>query len=105
RQFRFAVLADQQPVIGVERIGAALLQPPQQAILQKMRAARVEVHAALLIHQRLQQPQFRIRQDRSRCRSKCAHSFSRSPCPTYYILSRRPAWLKPNEAGSNEAWP
>jgi hypothetical protein len=78
-QFRFALLADQQPVVGVEGIGAALLQPAQQPVLQEVGAALVEVHAALLIDQRLQQPKFRFRQDGSWCRSECAHAFSRSP--------------------------
>ena len=72
-------MADQQAVVGIERIGVALLQPPQQAVLQKVRAAFVEVHAALLIHQRLQKLKFRFRQDRSWCRSRCAHTCFRPP--------------------------
>jgi hypothetical protein len=35
--------------------------PPQQAVLQEVRAALVKVHAALLIDERLQQLQFRFR--------------------------------------------
>ncbi len=54
-QFVLALGTDQQPVIGVEGIDAALLQPPQETILQEMGAALVEVHAALLVDQRLQQ--------------------------------------------------
>ena len=73
-QFLLALLADQQPVVGVERIDAALLQAAQQPVLQEVRAPLVEVHAALLVDQRLQQLQFRVRQYGSRCRSGCAHA-------------------------------
>ena len=77
-QFRLAFLADQQPVIRVEGIDTAFPEPPQQSVLQEVRAAFVEVHAALLIHQRLQKFKFRFCQDRSRCRSGCTHALSRS---------------------------
>src|SRR6266496_6774398 len=43
-----------------------------------MRAPFIEVHAALLVDERLQQFQFGFRHDGSRCRSGCAHAFSRS---------------------------
>ena len=45
--------ADQQAVIAVERVEMALLHPPLQAVLQKMRAAFVEVHAAFLVDEGL----------------------------------------------------
>jgi hypothetical protein len=60
RQFFFARRADQQAIVAVERIGLALLQAPQQTILQEVRAPLVEVHAAFLINQSLQQLQFRF---------------------------------------------
>ncbi len=77
-QFVLALVADQQPVVGVEGIGAAFLQAAQQPVLKKVGAALVEVHAALLVDERLQQLQFRFRQYGSRCRSGCAHALSRS---------------------------
>ena len=61
RQFLLALLADEQAVVGVEGIDAALLQAAQQPVLQEVRAALVEVHAALLVDQGLQQLQFRVR--------------------------------------------
>src|SRR5271165_2513802 len=94
-QFRFAFLADQQPVVGVEGIDVTLAQPAQQPVLQEVSAALVEVHAALLINQGLQQPKFRLRQDRSRCRSKCAHAFSRSPRPRFNFSARKLSGPKP----------
>src|SRR5271155_316302 len=108
-QFRLAFLADQQPVIGVEGIDAAFLQPAQQTVLKKMSAALVEVHAALLIHQRLQQPQFRVRQNRSRCRSECTHAFSRSsypsfiPSPSGRLAPTKPAAAKLQRAAAPRA--
>ena len=54
--------AGQQPVVAVERIELAGLQAALQAIAQKMRAALVEIHAAFLINQRLQELQFRFGQ-------------------------------------------
>jgi hypothetical protein len=86
-QFVLALRADQQPVVGIERVGAALLQPAQQPILEKVRAAFVEVHAALLVNERLQQLQFRFRQYGSRCGSGCAHAFSRSFTNLWLVIS------------------
>src|SRR4030081_2987387 len=85
-------MADQKPVIRIERIEAASPRPPQQAVLQEVRAAFVKVHAALLIDECLQQLQFRFRQDRSRCRSRCTHAFSRSPRPNFtcYLAAEAP---------------
>ena len=77
-QFVLALVADQQTVVGIEGVDAALLQAAQQAVLKKVRAAFVEVHAALLVDERLQQLQFRFRQYGSRCGSGCAHAVSRS---------------------------
>src|SRR5207237_2274687 len=42
----------------IKRVHAALAETPLQAVLQKMCAPRVEIHAAFLINQGLQQPQF-----------------------------------------------
>src|SRR4029077_5995610 len=77
REFLLAFVADEQPVISVERIGAALPQAPQQPVLEEMGAALVEVHAALLVNECLQQLQFRIGQYGSWCGSGCAHAYSR----------------------------
>src|SRR5580693_4175582 len=49
------------------------------------------MHAALLVHQRLQQPQFGFCQNRSRCRSECAHAFSRSLRPSFISCPIGPA--------------
>ncbi len=54
RQFGFSRIADQQAIIGVERIDVAFFQPAQQAVLQEMRAPLVEMHAAFLINEGLQ---------------------------------------------------
>src|SRR5207244_3939289 len=61
-QFLLAVIADQQPVVAIEGVQLAFPQAAQQAVLQKMRAALIEMHAAFLVYERLQQPQFGIRQ-------------------------------------------
>src|SRR5262249_2896124 len=59
-QLRFALMARQQPVIGVESIQTASLEPPLEPVLQKMRAPFVEIHAAFLVNQGLQQFVFRL---------------------------------------------
>src|SRR3954447_14470668 len=65
-------MTGQQPVVAVETVHAARLQPPMQSVLQKMCAPLVEVHAAFLVDKRLQQLQFGFRQyDRNR---RCGHS-------------------------------
>ena len=66
----FAFAAGQQAVVAVKRVDLAGLQAPLQAVAQEMRAALVEIHAALLIDQRLQQLQFRFGQRnlRRQCR-------------------------------------
>ncbi len=69
RQLAPSGVADQQPVVAVEGIHAAFLETPQQPVLQKMRAALVEVHAALLVHERLQKFQFRFGKNGGRCRA------------------------------------
>ncbi len=66
-QFRLAGLADQKPVVAVERIDLAFSQAAQQAILQEVGAALVEMHAAFLVNQRLQKFQFRIGKRGCRC--------------------------------------
>ena len=53
-QFVLALGADQHPVIGVEGVDTALLQAAQQAVLKKVRAPLVEMHAAFLVNESLQ---------------------------------------------------
>jgi hypothetical protein len=60
RQFLFPLLADEQAIVAVERIQMALLQPLLQAVLQEGGAPFVEVHAALLVNERLQEFQFGV---------------------------------------------
>src|SRR5580704_14321540 len=60
-QFVFSLAADQQAIIAVERIQMALFEPALQPVLEEVGAARIEMHAALLIDERLQQLQFRFR--------------------------------------------
>src|SRR6478735_2731554 len=72
-----ALAADEEAVIGIEGIHTALLQPAQQPVLEVVSAAFVEVHAALLVDERLQQLQFRFGQYGGWCRPGCAHSYSR----------------------------
>ena len=75
----FALLADQQAVVAVERIQLALFQPALQTVLQEVRAAVVEVHAALLVDERLQQFQFRVGEWQA---SGCAHDVFMIECAT-----------------------
>src|SRR5229473_4518754 len=72
-QFRLAFLADQQTVVAVERIQVAFLESALQAVLKEMGAAFVEVHAALLVDEGLQELEFSFR-DLRRDRG-CAHRF------------------------------
>ncbi len=60
RQFLFPVPADEQAVVAVKGIQLAFLHAPVQSVLEERSAPVVEVHAALLIHERLQQLQFRF---------------------------------------------
>ncbi len=53
-QFLFAFLADQQAIVTVERIHLALFEAALQAVLQEVGTAFVEMHAAFLVHERLQ---------------------------------------------------
>ena len=76
-EFLLALVADQEAVVGVERVGAALAEPAQQPVLEEVGATLVEVHAALLVDERLQQLQFRLGQYWSWCGSGCAHALSR----------------------------
>jgi hypothetical protein len=57
-QFLFAFFADEQAVLAVERFQVALFQAALQAVLKEVSAARIEVHAALLVDEGLQEPQF-----------------------------------------------
>src|SRR5438270_7515612 len=88
-EFFFALLTDQEAVIGVKGIDTAFLQPAQQAVLEEVGAAFVKVHAALLVDERLQQLQFRLGQYGSWCRPGCAHSYSRSR-PKVELLAAAP---------------
>ena len=54
RELRLAFAAGQQTVVAVKRVQAAGLQAPLQPVLQEVRAAFVEVHAAFLVNQGLQ---------------------------------------------------
>ena len=55
RKFLLPLLADQQTVVAVEGIDAGIPSGGAQAVLQEVRAAFVEVHAAFLVHEGLQQ--------------------------------------------------
>ena len=57
-QFGSAFTAGEQTVVAVERIQLTGFQAALQAVLQKMRAALVEKHAAFLIDERLQKLEF-----------------------------------------------
>src|ERR1035441_1763493 len=56
----FARLTDEQAIVAVKRIQMALFQPPLQPVLQERCAPVVEVHAALLVDQRLQELQLGV---------------------------------------------
>src|SRR5438067_3921862 len=66
-KFMLAFRADQQPVVAVKGIHAALAQTALQAVLKKMRPPSIKKHAALLIHERLQQPHFSVTELDSQC--------------------------------------
>ena len=57
-QFVFAFFADQQAVVGVEGVHAALFKAAVQAVLEEVGAARIEIHATFLVDQGLQQLEF-----------------------------------------------
>ena len=57
-QFRFSFMAGEQPVIAVERVQPALLQPAMKTVLKEMGAALIKIHAAFLVDQGLQQLEF-----------------------------------------------
>ena len=78
-----AFVADQQAVIAVERIQLAFLQAALQTVLQEMGAAGVEVHAAFLIHERLQQFQFGFAELVRPVRRAAAYAF-----PMVAVISR-----------------
>ena len=59
-QLLFPRLADEQAIVAVERIQLALLQPALQTVLKEGSAPVVEMHAALLVDERLQEFQFRF---------------------------------------------
>ena len=54
-QFFLAFAAGQQAVVAVKRVELAGFEAALQAVAEEMRAALVEIHAALLIDERLQQ--------------------------------------------------
>src|SRR5260370_36654126 len=58
RQLLLPRLADEQAIVAVERIQLALLQPALQTVLKKRMAPIVEMHAARMVDQRLQEFQF-----------------------------------------------
>ncbi len=58
RQFGAAFAAGEQAIVTVERIELAGLEPALKPVLQEMRAALVEKHAAFLIDERLQKLEF-----------------------------------------------
>src|SRR6266536_495133 len=96
RQFLLSLVADQQPVVAVKRFQLAFAQTPLQPVLQEGRAPLIEVHAALLVHQRLQQFQFGIRDGRH---FACAHDVfaghtylpAEAPCAAALPLLLAPA--------------
>ena len=55
-----ALLADEQAIVAVEGVQAALAQAAEQAVLQEVGAAFVEMHAALLVDEGLQELEFRF---------------------------------------------
>ncbi len=80
----FAVVADQQPVVAVEGVDMALAHAALHAVMQKMRAAIVEMHAALLVDEGLQKSQFGFRKRRvwGWCCAGCGHGFRGSDALT-----------------------
>ena len=77
-EFLLAFAAGEQPVVAVERIQLAGLQAALQTVAKEMRAALVEIHAALLIDQRLQELQFGFGERNLCC--ECGHSFLEVLC-------------------------
>ena len=61
RQLFLALVADEQAIVAVERIDLPLFEPSLQAVFEEVRAALIEVHAALLVHQRLQELELGLR--------------------------------------------
>jgi hypothetical protein len=70
----FAFPARQQPVVAVEGVHLARLQAALQTVAQEMSAALIEVHAALLVNERLQELQFGF--GKWDLRRQCGHSSS-----------------------------
>src|SRR5215470_11392350 len=64
-----------------------------QPVLKKMRTARVKIHTAFLVNQRLQQPHFGFAELDGQCRSAhglpCLSSGSTSPAIAAPLRSRR----------------
>ena len=55
RQLFFSLVADQQAVVTVEGIDLPLFEPALQSVFEEVGAALVEIHAAFLVHQVLQE--------------------------------------------------
>ena len=72
-EFALALIADEQAVIAVEGVELALLEASLQAVLQEMGAAFVEVHAALLVDEGLQE--FELGFGELGVEASCAHAY------------------------------
>src|SRR5262245_26439606 len=75
-KFLLSLTAGEQTIVAVEAVNSAGFQTALQSVLQKMDAALVKVHPALLIDERLQQLQFCFTD--SNWNSWCGHEFSRT---------------------------
>ena len=69
----------EQAIVAVKGIELAGFEPALQAILEKVRAALIEEHAAFLVNERLQELELRFRQlnlcgERSHGHVRCAQS-------------------------------
>src|SRR5262249_51574693 len=73
RQLLLALGADKEAIVAVEGLQVTLPQTAQQAVLQKMHAPLVKIHAALFIDERAEELQFGRIELHSNAR--CAHEF------------------------------
>src|SRR6185437_12065654 len=77
RKLGASFAAREQSVVAVKRIELTNFEPALKAVLQKVRAALVEKHAALLVNERLQKFEFRFGE--LHLGGQCSHEMSGDP--------------------------
>src|SRR5882724_408386 len=78
-------MAGEETVVGVKIVQAADLQAALQTVLKEMRPALIEIHAALLVDQGLQQLVLRF--TNLDWNARCSH---RSPFVSLRLITERP---------------